>query len=1023
MLGVASSNWIAVNRASTKASVQGTIPMTRPRNPSAATVPTPQLGLPATLDHSSISSKRSVDYIDLVTDSSDRSPSSRVKRLKRPTLWSRDSAKGRQDSTRTKRESVWDLEDDSCVSSCPPIVFAHSQRTSSGRDYKIKGSISETSGTDSKNADSSIGTASCSSIEPASQVTETLFVAGKITQPPTPLTSYSDAYNTFLEDCSLASPTSLICPKVASAELVPTMARNIERAWEEPASCTRTIDAITIEHNHDEKLASCKAPRQPEQGSSRYEQLMQISKAQSLNRIRRSESFPEPFSDVRSDTRGNDIDWKYDWNSQASGVKAQFLVVMDPASAESPYFEHDYDTVDGCSHVLHSAFEEGGNDMTQSCSGSKFTFAKDFSITNHDPGHSSSPAPSIPWSLPRPETPEDWQRYVRYPEDPELPSKAQIRDLLESSTERHTSFAEVQLGHPPQSPSSISRPQESRKQADSVPASLPFVAEEITASPRVELSQLGKTMGQCDTVSDHGTGNIFGQSSEHPFPNRSRPLARVRKAPYRKKKRRKVPTQEGNTTTSTIFGQGTRTSPEAATVTAGQSPVSRKSSMWTLSKDFQHRQVNIPGPPTGHPLCACPKLPVRLRDIKFFRAANHWPVCGPWVTTELLEHIGRMIDCPGHSNALKGECIRLWRRNDTLTDNMQQPLYLADNVFQEPDVATSGSAHPGRKPSSFDHVSGPQLASVIGRRQSTIPPPEFYNDSSNGGTAQCLTTTIASRVDKGKQKAVNPPTSDPWYAEDRSSCKTVRSKAGTDLVSRSTADHSESPHTVRQSPTPGPSMITATASRAVEGTESHNQENNGRPATGVIMPKALFPTRRSIIQNLPSNTRLSRHRSLPPPRALTKSSALGGEVGGVGGNILNIVRREELDTIFDKKIVSKIDQQVLRAKQVMMEEVAAQLKSFEGRLAPHTLPVVATTATAATARQRNGTDQAHEVYLGEHPPHTHLPYPELIDIWRGPGNHGTRFRKAPYAFTKNGKFKKAYRGLINLLTEDERAQY
>ena len=382
----------------------------------------------------------------------------------------------------------------------------------------------------------------------------------------------------------------------------------------------------------------------------------------------------------------------------------------------------------------------------------------------------------------------------------------------------------------------------------------------------------------------------------------------------------------------------------------------------------------------GKPLCRCPNLPIMLQDFTKIRAANESPIGGAWATPVFFSHVGQVIDCAGHSNTLRGECKRLWRRHCAITSRLPQPKRLLDEQDQDIDIelrataAHSASmdisvAGPSRTSKNGANRSGGEgstsdaQTSNIGREQSTIPPQEFYPH---------LRVTESQH---GKEK---------WPA------RKEKEIARCDPSDRSnTPDVTSSPQEICQN-----AANLSTGER--HGGADARSDMLGHPGKSALSTAVTSTSNPSSPVSEGVLHRRPEHLSLP------------AQLVSPRGNEGSAQDAENPDPL--AKQIAKFEEK-LKRETAKREHSDQQLEAALG-----SLKNVVTSQAATPARVEASRDQEE---FGE----LNNDARRILRIYRAPGPNFRRFDKAPHAFTKEGKFRGFYKFLIPYLTPIEARIY
>ena len=397
---------------------------------------------------------------------------------------------------------------------------------------------------------------------------------------------------------------------------------------------------------------------------------------------------------------------------------------------------------------------------------------------------------------------------------------------------------------------------------------------------------------------------------------------------------------------------------------------------------FERRVVNMPGVPRGHPDCECPQLPAHFRKIEFLREANSWAVNGSWATVPFMTHISHMLDCAFHSNMLKAECKLLWHRNQTARSTLPQPkafLTLKNNIFPKDGMVAKVSsssttacvAGPSRNPKTDFHrynvgngVPDPQLASAIGREQSTIPTSEFYPGVRVKSSIQSTSEKVMHLGGKGKERAEYSPS-------------VGRKKTNIALA-----------HPFKNSSAAGASEGGSSSTDGTRSILSVNHTDKLAPdrRTSNAASSSVLDTRvmQPLVSNKESLSRQDQANGVSSERDLEDIAQTGEGLD------------PELEVVVEE----------LKHKTARLEQSDQQLRAK-----------VVSLQASMTSQARSISAAERDLTFGGILPDG----PSIFAIYRGFGSALSKHSQAPHAITKRGKFAGIYKQLKRKLPPDELA--
>ena len=412
--------------------------------------------------------------------------------------------------------------------------------------------------------------------------------------------------------------------------------------------------------------------------------------------------------------------------------------------------------------------------------------------------------------------------------------------------------------------------------------------------------------------------------------------------------------------------------------------------------------------------CVCLNLPCELRRCQYVEQLLQDPVSDTYAHEDLLYHLRQILSCPAHSPKLKRKCRNLLRRppepahcpmNEKIEhiSSREQNDQITRDAISRPSIAetapTIGSSRNTNHQSDTAHRprtdASSQLASVFGRHQSTIPPPEFYpqRGQHHHSRVQANGSPLSKR--KGKQKASD-----------------ALLQPGKRISPQRAASPVSSPN-IRQLPRP-----------------QISQPNPKNPATKPVDPQQPLAASRDdrrlsnppnpspqnrILQEISSfNAWRIRHRSLP-----AKTPTLPPPNHALGTNTTTNPPPTAPTSLIHQAIEAALHQKCtepVETLKTMVRDMASQLASLTA-LPPPPPPAPPGPSSSSSPMINTLTLDDYPAQGGSHT------FREALEIWRGPGNARTKRQRAPEVFCARGRFRREYRPVCRFLREGEWEMY
>ena len=432
------------------------------------------------------------------------------------------------------------------------------------------------------------------------------------------------------------------------------------------------------------------------------------------------------------------------------------------------------------------------------------------------------------------------------------------------------------------------------------------------------------------------------------------------------------------------------------------------------SEDFQRRisgercsQEKFDGArPTSfqYQKCICLNLPWEMRRCQYIEQFFQEPVSDLCANKNLLSHLRQILKCPAHSPKLKRKCRNLLRRLSKpahlqVIDEVEQ-ISLRDQSHRAdyddncrpsigeaaPIVGSSrNQSHQSDIPNKPRTDTPAPLASVFGRHQSTIPPPEFYPQRGQHHCSRVQANGSPSSKRKGKQKASD-----------------VMLQSSKRISSQPAASPTPALN-VHQLPIPQISQSNpkTPATKPVGSPQPRTALRDDRPSSN---PPNLSPPKR-VLQEIPSfNAQRIRHRSLPATTTPTLHPP--------PGNALDTTITTSKETTPQTSIIQQTIEAALHQK---CTEPVENLKNMVREMASQIASLTALPRPSSPINTLTLDD--YPVQGGSHT------FREALEIWRGPGNARMKRQRAPDVFCVSGRFRREYRPACRFFREGEWEMY